>query len=189
MSKHRWMAGLLACALMIGALPAGAGGRIPVSSTDNPGDSVANRTSAVVSIIVAMNDRLHRIEGILPPNPCTELPCPATDVTIAQVTLASSVHAICAGAAVSGGSAGLSTVDGDVAAADVSATGAGNQLAAVATVLQNANRRLIGIWQGRSTPTAAQATALTALYDAATARIPSGVDVPPNPCLDLVIGG
>lgn len=189
MSNRKWLVTFVAGALLMAALPAGAGGRIPVSSTDNPGDSVANRTSAVVAIIVAMNDRLHRIDGILPPNPCTELPCPATDVVLAQVALAGSVQAICGGAGVSGGVAGLSTVDGDAAAEDVSATGADNQLAAVATVLQNANRRLVGIWQGRGTPTAAQATVLTAVYDAATAQIPEDVAVPPNPCRDLVIGG
>ena len=182
--------------LLIVASAASAGtGRIPISSVDDAASPTANRIDAVTQIVEATNDRLGRVASAFPPNPCASITEPtafcdaAISAFFAYSALGQTVADACAGVPLDGpGDAVIS--DADAYAADMSPTGAANQLASITIVLGNADDRLGGIQiPTPGPPDAPVATALNALsvaiIDGGTAAggLTGGAfEFPPNPC-------
>ncbi len=120
--------------------------RIPVSSVDDTSLSIANRIGAVDNVVNAMNGRLDRIIGAIPPGP------PSAPISDSLVSARTSLGAligtiesrICTTDGVTG-SGDASLADGDVYAADTSSSGLANQLASVRSVTGELNGRMIRI--------------------------------------------
>lgn len=177
------------------ALPGGAEAesRMPVNSTDDPGQPVANRIDAVTSIVLVTNARLERVRVAFPPNPvCPELGqvCPSADSTLAAYeALGASVDAVCSARPIDG-AARTTIADADLYATDMTATGLAYQLISIATVLGSADARLGVIYPSPGPATAPVEAALHSLYEAISAGgevagalvYPDGVAWPPNPC-------
>lgn len=167
-------------------------GRVSIFAGGDAGSPQAQRVDAVTNVVVAMNQRLERVIAAAPQNPIVE-PGPVADGFIAAYAaysgLGQSVADVCAGV-VSGSRTGDAIVDSDALAADMSATGIGNQLASIVTVLTNANDRLGAIFiPGAGPPEAPVAAALRALSQevfaggsAAAGWLGGAFDFPPNPC-------
>jgi hypothetical protein len=195
MRRTRVPVAVIAALLVLSvALPgvAGAGGRIPVNSTDDPGQPIANRIDAVTSIVLATNARLERVVVAWPPNPCLEIGplCDsAFEALAAYETLGSSVDAVCRARTIDG-AVRATIADGDLYAADMTANGIANQMASIATVLGNADGRLGVISPEPGPPDAPARAALQSLYAAISTGgtaaggwvSPDGILWPPNPC-------
>lgn len=192
--RSRRAATALALLLLLGmTLPgvAGAGSRMPVSSSDDATSPTANRIAAVGNIVSVVNARLERVRAAYPPNPCAEITgaCDAAyEALAAYQALAEAVADACAGnGAVGPGDAVIT--DADAYAADSSANGIAGQLGAIATVLGNATDRLRGINVPNPGPPEIEAlTALETLVGAggtSAADWSAGEFFPPNPCTPL----
>lgn len=195
------VAAMLTVAVVL-PVAAGAGGRIPVDSVDDPASPTANRIAAVTNIVVATYARLERVIVAYPPNPCegaTELElaplCSSAVATLAAFSaLGESVNDVCAGRALEG-PGDVVIADADAFAGDSSATGIANQLGSIATVLGNADDRLGGIQLPNPGPPNDPAI-LGALYTLAEA-VHVGeataatwlLAVPPNPVCPRVAAG
>jgi hypothetical protein len=195
MRRTRVPVAVIAALLMLSVtLPAvaGAGGRIPVNSTDDPGQPIANRIDAVTNIVLATNARLERVVVAWPPNPCTEIG-PLCDSAYAALAayeaLGSSVDAVCSARPIDG-AVRTTIADGDLYAADMTSNGIANQLASIAVVLGNADDRLGVIFPSPAPPDAPTKAALDSLYEAISAGgtvagalvFLDGYEFPPNPC-------
>ncbi len=142
---------VLVCALaLVAAAPASAE-RLPVSSRDDQADSLSNRIDAVANVVATMDARVQRIEAFLPPRPIVP-PSPIYPALVSVQNAASALLATSGGIACSTQGAAAATggdtiADDDARAEDVSGDGLVEQLDVVATVVGQANARLIGIAQ------------------------------------------
>jgi hypothetical protein len=181
----------LAAVVGLGAVgSAVAGDRIPVSSVDNTGLSLVNRIAAVDNVVVAMDGRIVRILSALPashpPSPILEA---LTATRSSLGTIIGTIDAqLCNQDVIGSGDASLA--DGDVYAADATATGLTNQLGSVSRVLTEANGRLVRISSAipPGPPTDELHSALTAVRDSSVAGF-DAISVslgdaihPPSPC-------
>jgi hypothetical protein len=179
--------------VLVMALPgvAGAGSRIPVSSTDDTGSPAANRIDAVTNIVVATNARLERVIAAHPPDPgAPEIGPVGLGFVVAMgaySALAQSVACALEGVYADGPGDAVIT-DADAYAVDMSTNGILNQLASITTVLGNADDRLGGIrYPSPGPPNDPEAAALSALAlaisDGGSAAADwLGIFWPPNPC-------
>jgi hypothetical protein len=185
---------ILACAFggVVAAAPASAE-RLPVSSRDDQAESLANRISAVTSVVATMDARLQRIEPSLPPNPIVP-PSPIypalVSVQAAAAAVLASSGALACGTPVLDGEAGGETIaDDDSRAEDLSSEGIVEQLNTVATVLAQANGRLIGVAHlvgpTAGSPETDAATAVwaeaAAIFNHTAALLANANETPPSP--------
>jgi hypothetical protein len=184
---------VLACGLALVAATPAAADRLPVSSHDDETAALANRISAVASVIVTMDARLQRIEPSLPPNPVL----PPSPIYPALVSVQGSAAALLAtlGALACGlpapeaSSGGETIAEDDTRAGDTSSEGLVEQLNAVATVLGQANVRLARIAElAGVSPGSTEVDAATAAWAQAaaifnrTAHLLENADhLPPSP--------
>ena len=152
--------GALSATLLLSAVLAAtvvAGDRIPISSVDDGSLSQANRISAVDNVIVAIEGRLQRIIGAIPPGPPV---IPVSDgLSATRQSLGTIIGTVDSRLCTQDGVFGqgdASLADGDAFATDASSTGLVNQLSSVRGVVSEANGRLIRILRGASAGTAYQ---------------------------------
>jgi hypothetical protein len=122
---------------------------LPVSSRDDETAALANRIAAVADVVGTIDGRLARMESFLPPRPVLP-PSPIypalVSVQDAAAALLASAGGIACGTSAAGAPSDSETsADDDGRAEDTSSEGLVGQLAAVATVLGQANPRLSGI--------------------------------------------
>lgn len=165
--------------------------RIPVTSIDDTGASIANRIAAVDNVVVALDARLQRILGAYPPGPPV---IPVADgLRAARQSLGTIVATVDSGLCTQDaviGTGDASLADGDVFASDASSTGLLNQLSSVRGVASEANARLIRIYGSYppGPPTVEARAALIAVridavagFEGITNRLGDAV-FPPSPC-------
>jgi hypothetical protein len=165
--------------------------RIPVTSLDDTGASIASRIAAVDNVVVALDARLERIIGAFPAGPPV-IPI-ADGLRATRQSLGTIVGTVdsrlCTQDAVIG-TGDASLADGDVFASDTSSTGLVNQLSSVRAVASEANARLIRIYSSfpPGPPVDEVRTALLAVrsdavagFEAITSRIADAA-FPPSPC-------
>jgi hypothetical protein len=184
---------VLACGLALVAATPATADRLPVSSNDDETAALANRISAVASVIVTMDARLQRIEPSLPPSPILP-PSPVYPALVfvqgsAAALLATSGALACGLPAPEASSGGETIADDDTRAGDTTSEGLVEQLNAVAIVLGQANGRLTHIAplvDGSPGPAETEAANTVWAQAAAifnrTATLLSNADqLPPNP--------
>jgi hypothetical protein len=181
----------LAAVVGLGAVGSAiAGDRIPVSSVDNTSLSLVNRIAAVDNVVVAMDGRIVRILSALPAShPASPILEGLTATRSSLGTIIGTIDAqLCSQDVIGSGDASLA--DGDVYAADATATGLTNQLGSVSRVLAEANGRLVRISGAipPGPPTDELHSALTAIrdssvagFDAITVSLGDAIH-PPSPC-------
>ena len=165
--------------------------RIPVTSLDDTGASVASRIAAVDGVVVALGARLQRIIGAYPAGPPV-IPIAdglrATRQSLAMIVGTVDSRLCTQDAVIGTGDASLA--DGDVFASDTSSTGLVNQLSSVRAVASEANARLTRIYRSfpPGPPVDEARTALIAVrshavagFEAITSRLGDAA-VPPSPC-------
>jgi hypothetical protein len=140
---------VLAGALVLMAANPAAAERLPVDSRDDESAALANRISAVATVVATMDGRVQRIEAATPPSPIVP-PSPVYPALVsvqdaAAALLASSGGIACATRGATDVSGGETIADDDARAEDTSSEGIAGQLGAVAIVLNQANTRLTRI--------------------------------------------
>jgi hypothetical protein len=184
---------ILACAFgVVAAAPASAE-RLPVSSRDDPVESLGNRIFAVASVVATMDARLQGIEPSLPPSPIVP-PSPVYPALVSVQTAAAAVRAssgaIACGTPVPDGQAGGETIaDDDSRAEDLSSVAIVERLNTVATVLAQPNGRLIGVSRlvgpTAGSPETDAATAVwaeaAAIFNRTAALLANANETPPSP--------
>jgi hypothetical protein len=185
---------VLACALALVAATPAAAERLPISSRDDQADSLSNRIYAVAEVVRTMDARMQRIEASVPPSPVLPpspvYPALASVQDAAAGLLASSGRIVCATEEAASATGGGDTIaDDDTRAEDTSSDGIVGQLDAVATVLGQADARLIrvgelvGAGSGSSEIEAAGAVwaGTAALFNRTVDLLANTDHVPPSP--------
>jgi hypothetical protein len=140
---------ILACTLAVVAAAPAAAERLPISDRDDDTAALANRITAVADVVATMDGRLQRIEVSTPPSPILP-PSPIYPAFVsvqkaAAALLATSGGIACATQVAAATAGGETIADDDSRAEDTSSDGLVAQLDAVATVLGQANTRLIRV--------------------------------------------
>ena len=187
-----FLATLVASTMLVAT--AVASDRIPVSSVDDTSLSLANRIAAVDNVVVAMDGRLQRIIGSMPPGPPV-IPV-ADSLSATRQSLGAIIATLDSRLCTQDGAIGqgdASLADGDLFASDTSSTGLLNQLSSVRGVASEANGRLVRIYiafpagppvdQARTALIGVRTDAVAG-YEAITARLGDATH-PPSPCFTL----